>query len=111
MIEKVSLSQPKVAVSNLSKEKKEVNVNTVSPNREFADSFMKHAAQSTPMLLSLTGLWTILDYGAKRSSIKGALINNIRNFYLPVLFVSSLVLAGIENKEYLGKLFKKNSKN
>lgn len=65
---------------------------------QYADSFVKHSAQSAPMLLALTGLWTVFD-SSRSIPLKKAAINNIKNFFLPVIIASSALLAVIENKK------------
>ncbi len=66
---------------------------------EYADSFVRHAAESTPMLLALTTTWAVLDKTQRNIPFKNALKHNMKNYFAPVLLVSSAVLAAVENKK------------
>lgn len=65
---------------------------------QYTDSFVKHSVQSAPMLLALTGLWTVFD-SSRSIPLKKAAMNNMKNFFLPVIIASSALLAVIENKK------------
>lgn len=65
---------------------------------QYTDSFVKHSVQSAPMLLALTGLWTVLDT-SRSIPLKQAAMNNMKNFFLPVIIASSALLAVIDNKK------------
>ena len=67
--------------------------------KPYVDSFVKHAKQSTPVLLLLTGAWTAIDKTSKNIPIKKSLLNNLTGFFAPVLIASSALLACIENKK------------
>lgn len=100
------ISEPKV-FSGLNtqhnKENKVNNVNTTEAARKngfknYADSFVKHSAQSAPMLLGLTALWSLIDNASHSISIKKAFKNNFVNFFIPVTAASSVILSVIENR-------------
>ncbi len=76
----------------LTKEQKEYASN-------YADSFTKHAVKSTPILLSLTGIWSLMDYSNSKESLRKSLVKNLKYYFLPVLIGSSVLLAYIENKK------------
>ena len=99
MIQKISSSFPSV---NFSQNKVESTFNSVIKNpevKEYADSFCRHAKESTPMLLGLTALWAALDYGSTQVPIQKSIKNNLKGFFLPVLVASSALLATIEMKK------------
>lgn len=101
MIERVSITSVSSPIKQQDKllsvaPLKSYKENKVKP---YFDSFIKHAKQSTPVLLILTGVWTAIDKGSKNISIKKSLMNNLVGFFIPVLVASSALLAGIENKK------------
>ena len=67
----------------------------------FADSFAKHTVNSAPMLFSLTTVWALMEKSAKKISFSKAFANNVKNYFVPVILTSSIVLSIIENKERL----------
>ena len=101
MIESVSIASVSAPIK---KQNLPIASSPVKQNKEnrvgaYTDSFVKHAKKSTPVLLILTGVWTAIDKGSKNIPIKKSLVNNITDFFLPVLVASSALLAGIENKK------------
>ena len=66
--------------------------------RQYADSFVKHSIDSAPVLSGLTLVWSFLDK-SRGVPLKKALSHNIKNFFLPVMLVTSSVTAYIENKK------------
>lgn len=84
---------------NASKQKTKKN----SPIKSYADSFVKHAKQSTPPLLAMTGIWVVVDKITKKNTIIKSLASNLKGFFLPVLLVSSAILAVVENKKSSAK--------
>lgn len=99
MIQKVSLNFPSV---NFSQNRADSKFNSIIKNpevKEYADSFCRHAKESTPMLLGLTALWAALDYGSTQVPIQKTIKNNLKGFFLPVLVASSALLATIEMKK------------
>ncbi len=76
------------------------------PSKKILNSTVNHAIQSTPMLLSLTGILSLLDYGKGKMPLPDALKSNLTKFFAPVLIGSSIMLALIENS----KLPKKSDK-
>lgn len=76
-----------------------VKLENEHPSTRYVDSFVKHAKQSTPALLVLTGVWTAVDKVSKNMPVKKSLVNNLVGFFAPVLIVSSALLAGLENKK------------
>ena len=100
MINKVSQNTFSAGTKNYNpvvKHKTTVPVN--NKNTQFADSFLKNAKETAPVLLALTGLWSLLDYGTGKISMAKSLRNNLAFFFIPVLTVSSALVAGIENKK------------
>lgn len=67
--------------------------------KSYMDSFIRNSKETAPILLGLTGLWSLLDYGTGKISMGKAIKNNLAFFFAPVLIVSSSVMAGIENKK------------
>lgn len=74
------------------------NQNFTGKLSSYADSFMRNSVDSAPLLLALTGVWSVIDKKTAKIPFKKALANNITRFFAPVLIFSSLVLAFIENK-------------
>ena len=81
-------------------EKENKNINTYKSNKikDFSDSFVKHSAQSAPMLLALTGVWSIIDKKSAKIPLGKSFVNNLSHFFLPVLLISSTILSLFENK-------------
>ncbi len=77
------------------KEKKTLSAD----KKAYMDSFIKNTKESAPMLLGITALWSVLDYGAGKAPISKTLANNLAFFFAPVLLLSSALIAGIENKK------------
>ena len=67
------------------KEKRTINLD----KKAYMDSFIKNTKESAPMLLGLTALWSVLDYGTGKAPISKVLTNNILCFFAPVLLFSS----------------------
>ncbi|MCD7779450.1 MAG: hypothetical protein LUH05_02110 [Candidatus Gastranaerophilales bacterium] len=67
--------------------------------KKYVDSFVKNAAQSTPVLLGLTAVLSVSDKNAKNIPMKTSLKNNFKQYFIPVLVCSSAVLSVIENKK------------
>ncbi len=63
----------------------------------YAESFAKNSVKSAPIILGMTGALSYLQKGANNSKIKENFKHNLKNFFVPVLLCSSLLLAGIEN--------------
>lgn len=99
MIQKVShvSSFPTFQKSNDSKTKEKRTIS--SDKKAYMDSFIKNTKESAPMLLGLTALWSVLDYGTGKAPISKVLTNNILCFFAPVLLFSSALMASIENKK------------
>lgn len=64
----------------------------------YADSFVRHSAESAPVLGALTIFWSFIDK-SRFGSVKKALGYNAKNFFLPVLLITSAITALIENKK------------
>ena len=64
----------------------------------YADSFVKHSVDSAPVLSGLTLVWSVLDK-SRGIPFKKALSNNIKNFFLPVMLVTSAITALLENRK------------
>lgn len=100
MISKVSQNTFFAGTKNynpVAKQKQMLPMN--SKQTQFTDSFLKNAKETAPTLLALTGLWSLLDYGNGKISMAKSLRNNLAFFFIPVLTVSSALVAGIENKK------------
>ncbi len=99
MIQKVSQFSYSPSFSNAKdstqKEKKTISID----KNAYMDSFIKQTKESAPMLLGLTALWSVLDYGTGKAPISKVLANNLAFFFAPVLLFSSAMVAGIENKK------------
>lgn len=78
---------------------KAVSGDNPSRIQQYTDSFVKHTAESAPMLLAFTAMWSVIDNVSRSVPIKKAVINNMTNFFLPVTIVSSAVLAALENRK------------
>ncbi len=69
----------------------------------YADSFVRHAAKSAPVLGTLAVVWALHDHKMLKNSLKTPLKtllkNNFLYYFLPVITVSSAVLAILENKK------------
>ncbi len=96
MIQKISLTENKLSFRHEAKaEKPAAPVKTKA--RLYTDSFLNNAVKSTPLLLSLSAVWSIIDYGTKKESLIKAFSNNLKWFFAPVLIVSSVIMALTEN--------------
>ena len=96
MIEPVSnINTPKN--TGMQKEKNTPQRQERSFVMRYADSFIKHSIDSAPTLTGLTLVWSFLDK-SRGIPLKKAFSNNIKNFFLPVILVTSAVTAFIENK-------------
>lgn len=71
----------------------------INRKNPYVDSFVKNAKETAPILLGLTALWSLLDYGTGKISMAKSVRNNIAFFFAPILIVSSALVAGIENKK------------
>lgn len=101
MIESVSIANVSAPIK---KNNQFISSSSIKKQKEYkakpyVDSFVKHAKQSTPVLLILTGAWIAIDKTSKNIPIKKSLVNNLTGFFAPVLIVSSALLACIENKK------------
>ena len=85
--------------------KKSTYTNEVKPqnkkelHKAYADSFLRNAKESTPMLLALTSIVTVLDYGKKQDNILKVLKKDMLRYFLPILIASSTICSIIENKK------------
>ena len=80
------------------------NKQTIKPKQNsYIDSFVKNSVKSAPMLLALTGVWSIFDNKVSKIPFQKAFVNNIVSFCAPVLVLSSAGLALLENKNYKDK--------
>ena len=98
MIQRVGQRQNNIKISSF-KGYNKAAANTRPAISNYADSFVKHAAESTPMLLGLTLLWSLIDNASRSIKVSTAIKNNFIGFFLPVNIASSLLLAIIENKK------------
>ena len=98
MIQKVSMANNRVSFSQDNKKplSDAAKTSKVTP---YVDSFVKNAADSTPMLLAVTGAWTAYDVLSHNCKLKQALTRNILGFFVPVIAISSTILSIVENKK------------
>ena len=66
--------------------------------KTYTDSFVKHTKKSAPIIFGLTTIWAIADR-SEQLPFKKAFTNNLKNFFVPVLVMSSALLTIIENKK------------
>lgn len=64
----------------------------------YADSFVKHTVDSAPVLGALTVFWSFVDK-SRFASMKKSLNYNVKNFFLPVLIITSAITSFIDNKK------------
>ena len=92
-------------VSNVSFKKHQRTLNPVnksvssSHKKDYVDSFISNTKESVAPMLVLTGVWSVLDNKLSDIPIKKAIARNFVGFFLPVIIVSSAILAGLENKK------------
>ena len=67
--------------------------------KEYTDSFVRNAKEATPMVLGMTSIITVLDYGKKQVDIPKLLKENMLKYFLPVLVATSALSTIIENKK------------
>ena len=79
MIQKVShvSSFPTFQKSNDSKTKEKRTIS--SDKKAYMDSFIKNTKESAPMLLGLTALWSVLDYGTGKAPISKDKVDEVLN--------------------------------
>ena len=99
MIQSVSMANRSVSFAQNKEQKKIVTAKQKSKIKSYTDSFKKHAVDSTPLLLAVSGAWTAYDVVTKECSLKIALKNNFLGFFAPVLIASSTILSIVENKK------------
>ena len=100
MINKVSHCSFTAGVKNYSSiEKQKVKKPIGSKKTQYADSFLKNAKETAPILLALTGLWSLLDFGSGKTTMAKSLKNNLTYFFAPILIFSSAIVSLIENKK------------
>lgn len=96
-----NISMPKTSLYSF-KQNKQIDKPDVikkgNPVKSYADSFVKNAEKSLPVLTVMTAMWTAIDVYSRKVPIKQALLNNMKGFFAPVLLFSSALLALIENK-------------
>ncbi len=99
MIQKVSAGNSRMPAMNTKKNKAasmlKKGMDTV---KTYTDSFVKHTKKSVPILFGMTIVWAIAGCNDKRP-FKTAFKNNIKNFFVPVLLLSSVLLMILENKK------------
>lgn len=86
--------------SNSRKAKTKVysGVNQNSPYiARYADSFVRHSVESVPVMGALTVFWSFVDKN-RFGSLPKAIKHNAKNFFLPVVLITSAVTAFIENR-------------
>lgn len=64
----------------------------------YTDSFVKHSKQSAPSFFAVSAIWAYMDKKTGKSTFKNALVNNVKNYMIPIVLVSSVILSFIENK-------------
>lgn len=68
-------------------------------HKAYTDSFIRNAKETTPMLLGLTSIISVMDYGKKQVEMKTILKKNLLRYFVPVLIASSTICSIIENKK------------
>ena len=68
-------------------------------HKEFTDSFLRNAKEATPMLLGMTSVITVFDYGKNQVEIPKLLKKNMLRYFAPVLIGTSVLSAFIETKK------------
>lgn len=99
MINKVSMISFSAVNSAQKRGEKPKNTFSKKSANPYMDSFIKNAKETAPILLALTGLWSLLDFGSGKVSMAKSLKNNLAYFFTPILVFSSAVVAIIENKK------------
>ena len=99
MIQKISLADNKLSFRQEQPKAEKSAAPVKTKARLYTDSFLNNAVKSTPLLLSLSAVWSIIDYGTKKESLIKAFSNNLKWFFVPVLIVSSAIMAITENKK------------
>ncbi len=99
MIQSVSMTNRSVSFAQNKDQKKILPSEQKTKMKPYVDSFKKHASDSTPLLLAVSGGWAAYDIISKKSTVKTALMNNFLGFFAPVLVASSVVLSIVENKK------------
>ena len=99
MIQHVSMQNRSISFAQNAKKKPFVSDEKKAKVKTYTDSFVKHASDSTPLLLAVAGGWTAYDVATKKAPLKSAIKNNFLGFFAPVLVVSSAILSMIENKK------------
>ncbi len=98
-----NISQNKIFFTSqnvVNNEKKQNSYQPASPAIvKYADSFVKNAGKSTPVLLSMTLLWSFIDKNSTAIPLKKAFVRNMKGFFLPVLISSSALITYFENKK------------
>lgn len=102
MIKKVSATESKRSFPKEIKEKIKRSNATLKreiKERPYVDSFIKHAKDSAPVLLLITGFLSVVDHSSKKMKLTKTFKNNLFGFFAPVSIVSSAVLSILENKK------------
>lgn len=99
MIQRVSMSNRSVTFAQNAEKNTFISGEKKSKIKPYTDSFLKHASDSVPLLLAVSGGWTAYDVVTKKAPLKSALKNNFLGFFAPVLVVSSAILSMVENKK------------
>lgn len=99
MIQRVSMSNRSVSFAQNAEKKPFISKESKEKVKPYADSFIKQASDSTPLLFAVAGGWTAYDVITKKAPLKSAIINNFLGFFAPVLLVSSAILSIVENKK------------
>lgn len=97
MITSINSACPIFFKNNSSAENSKLHKNK-SAIGNYADSFLKHSADSVPTLLSVTAIWAGIDKTTRNIPFKQAFANNMKVFFLPVLVASSALLSYIDNR-------------
>lgn len=103
MIQRISIANRSVTFAQNKEQKKNLTSKQKTEIKPYFDSFKKHAGESIPLLLAVSGAWTAYDIISKKSNFKTALLNNVVGFFAPVLIASSAVLSIVENKKNIQK--------
>ena len=99
MIQKISMANRSVSFAQNTEKKEFISESGKAKVKSYTDSFVKHASDSTPLLLAVAGGWTAYDVVTKKAPFKSAVANNFLGFFAPVLIASSAILSIVENKK------------
>lgn len=105
MIQKISFGKNYLYSNQVnSQSKNNDGIDRHDKKKIYTDSFIKHTKKSVPMLLALTAVKSLFDYGSSNNnSVQKVFASNMACFFTPILIGSSLVLSLVENRKVESK--------